>query len=566
MMDKAFLPDNLLVRLGKRLASNDAELKKSVDQLTDAFGDVTFLAQHYIQPHVQLELPGEETTGTCGPVFGHLNEFFADDHPGNLLFVLGDAGTGKASLLIMLKLTHLAGLVASHHDCLMLRLEPTTVENISKLRAPRKTILLLDASTAKPDQIAAVLQASRRLHRVVIASRSTHVASVNCKALYLSSFNDTPTDKYLKRRFQRMKDANRKRAKGILKAMGVMGGRPLWLNHMDSLVHSRRKAWDVFAAYETLVEAWLEQEQRRQAKGWKKEEALQACIAVAMTGEASEIMKSLEIKGRSLLRKDRKGRYRFTHSSIREYLVALGMKLGVRSGKERLTATQLIIDLLGICDDSAVSWQTLDLTGMSLAGITLHDANFRKAMLDDTDLTGSAFLRATFGHTMMEACAANEAKFDACTFDGCKAAHAVLRGATFSGTRLANTLLPGSVFRSAQFESCDFYHTLLADGDFRRATFGKCTLHDCSFKASALAGASFRDSKLSKVRMDQCELAGTSFQGCDLQELSVKDADMRGAELDQGFLAAIKSGAVQHWKTATWDPEVAGRLESKRKR
>lgn len=569
MPEESFFPDNLLARLSKILTSNDAHLKTAVSSLSQHFGDAAFLAQHYIQPHAQSEPPSEGESASRRPVFGLLNEFFEEakknQNQSNALLVCGDTGVGKTSLLMMVTLTHLAGLAPSHHDCVLLPLDDSTLEAIGKLRAPRRTILLLDASSAGPDAITEVLQATRAVHRVVITCRPSALRGQllgATRVVYLSLFNHTQTDKYLKRRFQRMKEPNRKRVKGILNAMGTLGGRPLWLNHMDGFVHTRRKSWNVFAAYEALIDHWLDEEQRRQSnKAWDRDAALQACIHLAMTGEASEPIKTLESKGRSLLRKDRQGKLRFTHRSIHEFLVVLGMKNGKPAGKQRLPSTDLMIQLLALSDDAAVSWQTLDLTSASLAEITLHDADFTKAACDAVVFVRSAFHRANFSQATLRSCEAREVKFDTCTFEGTKAANALLRAATFSGTRLANTLLPGSIFTGARFDGCEFHHTLLADGDFRDAEFANCTINDCSFKGSTLMGTTFRECVVTNVRFDHCVLKGAHFKQCEMKELSLKGADMRFAEVDEAFLTAIKGGAVQHWKTAAWDPDVASKIK-----
>jgi len=61
------------------------------------------------------------------------------------LFILGDAGMGKTSLLLMLKLMDLGGFWPKKFTSYLHKLNEFTLETISKIENKKSTILLLDA-------------------------------------------------------------------------------------------------------------------------------------------------------------------------------------------------------------------------------------------------------------------------------------------------------------------------------------------------------------------------------------------------------------------------------------
>jgi uncharacterized protein YjbI with pentapeptide repeats len=611
-----FIPDNFLARLAKKLSSSSG--KDALDELSDDFGDPAFLAQYYLQPHCQLENPSNEDAGDRRPVFGMINGFLGGgDGEGdprdrrNCLFLLGDAGTGKTSLLVMLKLAHLTALWPSHYHCELMKLGPSTMEKIRGLNTPRKTILLLDALNEDPaasadvfGRVTEILRATREFHRVILSCRTAYFpdgrqdalsrvgefasGGLRCPTVFLSLFNNTQMDKYLKRRFRRMEEPNRKRAKSILNEMGSLRARPLLLSCVDDFIHSRCKIWNEFSTYEALVDAWLDREQRKIRTAdsrvkFSKETLLDACIKMARWMQLSESrrclskaelagshlqepeighVESLDCRGRSFLRRDSAGAYRFTHASIQEFLIALGVKNGLLpSGKKRMPATGLILSFLVHCDDARVEWRAFDLTLASLAGAELRGADLSRTLLVSADLAGCVFSKASFDNADLTSCEADQANFSSCSFEFTKAANASLNSTTFSDCRFTSSSLAGSVLSNATIERCKLDHTGLADTNLSNSTFAQSTISDCSFKSSRLCGAEFRDSSLANVKFDRCSLTGANFKNTSLQNVSVQSADMREAQLDAMFLNAIKAGAVQNWKTAAWDPTVAAVLK-----
>ena len=80
--------------------------------------------------------------------------------------------------------------------------------------------------------------------------------------LYLAPFHDGLKEKYLKRRFGRMKDGNRSRVSQAIHNVGAFRDRPILLNHADDFIQSSGKQDHAFNALETITEACLERESK----------------------------------------------------------------------------------------------------------------------------------------------------------------------------------------------------------------------------------------------------------------------------------------------------------------
>ena len=115
------------------------------------------MAKHYVIPMGQARKPMAGREGETKPVFGELNRFLRREpgrelphHRRACLFLLGDAGTGKTSLLLLLKAAHLTGLWTDSHACVLQRIGPTTIDDLAKIRAPHRTVVLLDGLGTDP--------------------------------------------------------------------------------------------------------------------------------------------------------------------------------------------------------------------------------------------------------------------------------------------------------------------------------------------------------------------------------------------------------------------------------
>ena len=251
MASARFLSVEHLPRLTKAMAkgadtsSTPEGFDDGLRRLADAFGNPRFIARTYVGSHCQ----SEADDGERRPLFATIDAFLEGDGDGPLL-VFGEAGSGKSSLLVMLKLLHLAGLWPKHHHCELLALGADSLAQIEAIKTPRKTVLLLDGFDGDPVAAAELARATAGFRRVIITGRSAGCgAGFGGETIHLSPFNDPQVDKYLKRRFRRMEEPSRKRAKVVLAGMGSVGFRPLVLSAADDFLHSRTKEWTTYSVY-----------------------------------------------------------------------------------------------------------------------------------------------------------------------------------------------------------------------------------------------------------------------------------------------------------------------------
>jgi len=107
-----------LERLIKKLASIRGAHREELDRIGDVFGDPHELARFYVEPKCQHHNPAdrhedrEPVAQVQEPAFQHIDKFLRGDFAPlsdgrTQLFILSDAGMGKTSLLMMIRLMHL---------------------------------------------------------------------------------------------------------------------------------------------------------------------------------------------------------------------------------------------------------------------------------------------------------------------------------------------------------------------------------------------------------------------------------------------------------------------------
>ncbi len=156
METTSFISTKVATKLLKALTS---VLKNNIDnrnreliRINDVFGDCQELAKFYIQPDCQQvnpadELEDETISSIRAGIFETINKFFNRDiltrDGASQMFVLADAGMGKTSLLMMIKLSHLMSFWPKTYQCKLLKLGETTLSDISKIENKTQTVLLL---------------------------------------------------------------------------------------------------------------------------------------------------------------------------------------------------------------------------------------------------------------------------------------------------------------------------------------------------------------------------------------------------------------------------------------
>ncbi len=368
-----------VARLWKHNQAQATAQSRAFSLINDTFGDPLALAQSYIEPDLQNFSPADDPEDVTGselrfPAFHHLDRWLAGTRENNRrLLVLADAGMGKTSLLVMLKVAHLLGNWPDGIDVRLLKLGPTTLDDIKAIEAKNNTVLLLDSldeDATVRDRVEArlteLLDATLHFRRVVLTCRTQFfsggydpfdkrgrvaVGGHLVEVLYLSLFSDPQVEAFLKKRyprrwrdwFARRPHPNVDKVRPRLEQMKELRFRPMLLRHVDDVLE-RQAAWTTYEVLEAMVEAWLNREQlksrlRGREVPWQK--LLHGCIAVARAlhdrglrmlpeqelaqvvedAEAATGLSTMDIGGRALLNRTSAGDFRFAHRLVEEYLL-----------------------------------------------------------------------------------------------------------------------------------------------------------------------------------------------------------------------------------------------------
>ena len=352
-------------------------------EITDVFGSVEPLLKYYIEPNCQNINPAnynedEPDAVVRTPVFDFINNYFNREFVvrgdgRNQLFILSDAGLGKTSLLLMIKLCDLIPKMGSEYDIEnkkhveLIKLDDAALGRVKSISNKDNTILLLDAldedplSWRKPEKrLQKILQVSSKFRRVIISCRTQFfpekgvrtygtqekitIGGYVCPMIFLSPFDDKQVYEYLKKRFPNAKDSDMiNKAVAILRNAKSLRFRPFLLSHIEDLLGSEVQEWTELSVYNELVDVWIRREVRKKSITRLTEDDLNlACIAIAAKMQEygtrylsksvlSKIVKTLpevdhvnniEYGSKSLLNRDSNGNYRFSHFSVQEYFLA----------------------------------------------------------------------------------------------------------------------------------------------------------------------------------------------------------------------------------------------------
>jgi len=367
---------------------------KEVYALDNDFGDTRLLLDYYVIPNCQHHNPAdyneEERSRSVvkAPVYDILQDFLGSEtvlrDGRNQLFVLADAGMGKTSLLLMLKLWHLFAFWPKGYDCLLLKLGEKTLDTLNAHADKAHTVLLLDALDEDPmargrvsERLKELLDASKHFRHVIITCRTqffpptsldpfgeagrVRFDAYRCPMLFLSLFDDKQVETYLLKRFPdtlrdrlRFRDNPlRQKAQSILQPMKSLRFRPLLLAYIEDLLKAKERLTDPYQVFRALLEVWLFREIGKMQKQKLQpipsvEQLWAACQVMAVylqimgqrTLSSAELDKltanfrafahldHLDIGGRSLLNRNSERDYRFAHYSIQEFLVAHALREG----------------------------------------------------------------------------------------------------------------------------------------------------------------------------------------------------------------------------------------------
>ncbi|MCB9761157.1 MAG: pentapeptide repeat-containing protein [Alphaproteobacteria bacterium] len=513
-----------------------------LDALADLFGDPRDLAPVYIPPDCQRVNPADvdeddPRAAHRSPLFQHLAAFLSPRYKTrdgrSQQLVLADAGMGKTSLLVMLRLTHLLGAWPAGLDCHLLKLGPDSLDRIGGLIGQRHTVLLLDSLDEDPlawgrveERLSELLHATQNFRQVVLTCRTqffprggprpierpdtVEVGGFVCPMVYLSPFSDPQVDDYLtriypnrlldelRRWFTRVDNQALEQARELVRPMRSLRMRPLLLSYIEDLRQHGVDDWSEFGLYDTLVDAWLRREERKHSARRAHDPALPEVTRAALLAASEAVARRmhqqgrrtltldeiggllatdqglgrldvLDLGGRSLLNRTSEGDFRFSHYSIQEFLVVRQLVRGAL-GDTRLRASGQMLRFL-------MDWRRLNQDAASLGWLEHLDAegaDLREEDLCGIDLSGWSLKGANLAGADLRNANLSGADLEGAMLAGCDASgvrlnDAVLRGASLWSARLFSAHLLGADLRGADLRNTDLRSALLRGADLRGA-------------------------------------------------------------------------------------------------
>jgi|GEM_PF-2360146 len=417
-----------LAQIPAKLAGLKGARRDELRALENEFGRTQELARHYVIPDLQDFSPPDQVhspglIASREPAFKSVDGFLRrplDENGNRCLFVLGDAGMGKTSLLVMLKFRHLTGSLPGARYCTLMKLGSDTLDRIDAGPHPAQTLLLLDSLDEDPEAHDPSAGADKRLldllprvvrfQRTVITCRmqffpemSRHLTTLpghfvigayECPLKYLSLFNEEQVEEYLARRFrpnrrrrlyqaltgrvfgnQKLDEA--RRAAGAMESLRM---RPLLLSYIEDFVSSDDRPCVDFGnrynLYHRLVDQWLRRDAVKHL-GMKPDEGWRVAVLLALhmvrqgpkqihrdeltCAEGLEQIPRFKIEARSLISRTEDFRYQFAHTTIQEFLLAhavLNRPFDVRNIPLSREAFRFLLD-----GQKLMGKETLDLRG-----------------------------------------------------------------------------------------------------------------------------------------------------------------------------------------------------------
>ena len=432
-----------------------------------------------------------------------------------------------------------------------MKLGPSTLAKIGKIKIHRNTILLLDALDEDPtsfgrveERIIELLDATADFHKVIITCRTQFfsgyrsdpferpgqvvIGGYTCPTKYLANFDERKVDKYLTKRFGKYSWSGRKaikRARAMVSGMGSLRCRPMLLAHIDILLNSPGLAVrpTEFEIYESLLKAWLNRQElkskvpatelwrvcailaNRMLKAGNQRRISQAWLDAFKEG--ANIMRSLgamDLEGRSLLNRTSDGDFRFSHETIQEFLCAHGALSADESVPlERFVATPFVAKLIWekILSDRPFEPTRIDLVDFS--GASLNQVDLR-----ERDLTGIRLPRLRFENSDFTGANLTGANLAGCSFINCNFTSATLDGIVVDGTDISGADFTEASLRGVRgsrtnFSGCNFYMSIVSESELKDckftgstslgwANFSRCSLVRCDFDETDWSGPNYR--------------------------------------------------------------------------
>ncbi|MBL1278659.1 MAG: hypothetical protein COA33_000160 [Fluviicola sp.] len=310
-----------------------------------------------------------------------LNKVFKGKRSSNQFYlILGDSGMGKTTFMLNLFSrynTIIRSLFSREKiNLLPLGLDKESLKSeIQKIKDPNNTIILLDGFDEAPyilhedivSEFDSLIEMVKNFRTVLITCRTHYFSSEkeepnelkvkkfntegngyhSVKKMYVSPFEDKDVTKYINKSFGVFRFKQKKIARKIIKKTDDLLFRPMLLSYIHELVREKKQEYkNRIDIYEVLVVAWINREANKYPEDEKHifESHLafftyEICKYIynnysvnglyvpleeidRLSKEFQIDLNKIELKSRSLLNRNSKGSYKFSHKSIFEFILA----------------------------------------------------------------------------------------------------------------------------------------------------------------------------------------------------------------------------------------------------
>ncbi len=578
-------------KLYKKLRSKKKERDNELRELNDIMiGNPLDLVKYYIPPDCLITNPADfkdDTSGCTGTsIYDEIKSFLLKKDPGNQpgnnhMFILSDTGSGKTSLLVILKLLQVTAMIPKKPFFILKVLGRENLDAFEANMDKGNTILLLDALEEDPkaygrvkERLLEILKKTQYFFKVIVTCRTQFFPEVEksplqgngeielcgyiCQVRYLAYFNDKKVDQYLKKRFPWQKDIFKNRAKikqanMIIQQMGTLQYRPMLLASIESLMSSPllQEKNTEYKVYNALLECWLSREESK--NDVFKKELFKICeilaVRLSMSGVHDIIEKDLnkliasisdlqhvkpeDVKGRSLLNRNSGGYYRFAHYSMQEFLV---VKYFTDNPHEKpdnvIRMTSFIAQLLVSNSRFKECWRFFEFDHSIFKDIKIMRTIHRAVdMKKESFVKGADMKGVDFRGVLLTAVNFEEADLQVANLYGVD-----LRNANLSKTNLLGANLQTANLQMVNLEQADLSWADTRNANFQKSNLKKvelqgANLREANFNNADLTMAILTESKSQKVIFDGAILSGANFQGADLTETTFRKAIGKGCNL-----------------------------------
>jgi uncharacterized protein YjbI with pentapeptide repeats len=576
------------------------ERTKAFIRIDDIFGNSRDLAKYYIEPDCQQINPADELEDDAistvrTNVFSTINQFLnrdivARDGGASQMFILADAGMGKTSLLMILKLSHLLTFWPSHHHCELLKLGPDTLAQIDKIDDKSNTVLLLDSLDEDPqckdggtsERLVELLDKTKVFRRVIITCRTQFFPETNdsvfktmgrisfknfaCPLVYLALFNDSQVKAYLKNRYPQgiknylWREDNPKvaEAEKALNDIGSLQFRPFLLAHIEDITESALNGANEYELYDALTQTWLDREVGKLREKHKKEvnkgDLILVCVWLAETmhrnGKRTVTLEEIkrlclhDCRFEILSAKPEK-----IVEDISEIDIGTNSLLNRNSvGEYRFSHLSIGEFLLvygvsnniisGLKEPFLVSDKIRRFVGFARVTVPFHFVNhngeyvcdglqlINKRGLQGRDLKGGGFSFAQLHGVDLIGADLSGAYLVNADLSGADLSGAHLSRADLRGAHLSGAYLSGAYLVNAYLSGADLSGAIL-----RRAHLRGAILRGVILRGANLDGAILRGANLDGADLREADLRGANFLEAYLGEADLSGADIRGADI-----------------------------------